>query len=293
LCDEGKKPSIRDNPEIRRTGESGIGMTRYVHGYSKREMRRLREQSAILSDLLHDGTRYEPGRRVLEAGCGVGAQSVILAARSPEARFTAVDLSAESIARAKAAVRSSGHAAGTFLRADIHALPFEDGAFDSVFVCFVLEHLDDPGAALRELKRVLRSGGDITVIEGDHGSCFWHPETAASRRVWECMIRAQALHGHDSRIGRRLTPLLRGAGFSVRRCGPRWVYGDALRPGLLDGMVNQIIVPMVQTAKERALAAGWADEAVWRRGIRDLERSGVPPEGTFFYTWFKAEAVKE
>lgn len=55
-------------------------------------------------------------------------------------------------------------------QADIFALPFESGSFDHVFVCFVLEHLSHPVEALAILGNVLRPGGSITVVEGDHGS---------------------------------------------------------------------------------------------------------------------------
>ncbi|NQT25220.1 methyltransferase domain-containing protein [candidate division KSB1 bacterium] len=267
-------------------------MSKYVHGYSKREAQRLKEQSEILERLLHDGNHFPAGANVLEAGCGVGAQSVILAKQSPEARFTSIDISPESLEKAEAAVHVQGHSHFTFQQADILHLSFEDNHFDFIFVCFVLEHLDDPDSALLELKRVLKSGGEITVIEGDHGSCFWHTETEASLKVWECMIRAQAVHGHDANIGRRIYPLLHKAGFDVHTSEPKWVYGDGVHAQLLDGMVNQIIVPMVQTAKVRSIEAGWVDEATWAQGIRELEASGDPPEGTFFYTWFKAKAVK-
>ena len=60
----------------------------YVHGYSDREAARLADQAGSLAELLHAGTRYAPGSAVLEAGCGVGAQTVILARNSPGARFT-------------------------------------------------------------------------------------------------------------------------------------------------------------------------------------------------------------
>ena len=73
----------------------------YVHGYSEREFERLRDQSGILESLLHSGTSYPAGSKVLEAGCGVGAQTRILAKISPDARITSLDISGESISKAK------------------------------------------------------------------------------------------------------------------------------------------------------------------------------------------------
>jgi SAM-dependent methyltransferase len=267
-------------------------MTKYVHGYSERETRRLQEQSEILEPILHEGTSYPEGSNVLEAGCGVGAQTLILARRSPGARFTSTDISRESLAAAKAAARHAGHTNVTFEHHDVLRLPHADEHFDHVFVCFVLEHLDDPPAALLELGRVLRRGGSITVIEGDHGSCFWHPETERSLRVWRSFVAVQRRLGHDPNIGRRICPLLVDAGFRLTHTSPRFVHGDARHQALLDGMVNKIIVPMCQTGREDAVAHGLIGEAEWQDGIADIERSGVPPGGTFFYTWFKAVGLR-
>ena len=138
----------------------------------------------------------------------------------------------------------------------------------------------------------MKTGGTLTVIEGDHGSCFWHPETEASLKVWECMICAQALYGHNANIGREVYPLLVESEFTIDSIEPRYVYGDGFRPKLLDGMVNQMIIPMVETANQRSLETGWVDEALWKQGITDLHAAGHPPTGTFFYTWFKAVGVK-
>ena len=57
--------------------------TSYVHGYDLRENIRLQDQASTLADLLHSDTFYPAGCRVLEAGCGVGAQTVTLAENSP------------------------------------------------------------------------------------------------------------------------------------------------------------------------------------------------------------------
>lgn len=66
----------------------------YVYGYDQRENTRLQDQASTLVELLHSDTFYPAGSRVLEAGCGVGAQTVTLAKNSPDApRMVYVDSS--------------------------------------------------------------------------------------------------------------------------------------------------------------------------------------------------------
>lgn len=264
----------------------------YVHGYSERETQRLYEQAEILEDILHSGTAFAAGAKVLEAGCGVGAQTRLLVKRSPDAVFTCIDVSEKSLATANRLKEQAGFRKVTFQREDIARLSFEDETFDHVFVCFVLEHLDATVAALTEFKRVLRTGGTITVIEGDHGSCFWRPETPESIAAWNGLITAQRNIGHDPNIGRRLTPLLTEAGFKLRTCEPAWLYADRLKPALRDGMVDHIIVPMVQSAEQQILTDKLVPKQVYEKGIADLSRVDQTEEGTFFYTWFKAVARK-
>ncbi len=267
-------------------------MNRYVHGYSERETQRLQEQSQILEDLLHSDTVYPAENNVLEAGCGVGGQTVILARRSPEASFTSIDISDDSLNKAKALIEEEDISNVFFKQASIMNLPYKDEYFDHVFVCFVLEHLSNPLEALGELKRVLRKNGSITVIEGDHGSCFWHPETSESLKVWDCMIKAQKDLYHDPLIGRKLYPLLQHAGFNIDYVVPKWAYTDSSSHDLTDGAINKIMVPMTQTARVQSIELGLITPDIWEKGIRDLEEVAVHPQGTFFYTWFKGVATK-
>ena len=267
-------------------------MTDYVHGYSSRETERLFDQAASVRELLHHDTRYEAGTRVLEAGCGVGAQTVTLARNSPAAHFVAIDVADDSLAEA-ASLIERGHLTNvTFRRADVYHLPFDEASFDHVFVCYLLEHVWDPPGALTALVRVLKPGGSMTVIEGDHGSCRWHPETDAARRAWQCLIDVQAALGGDSLIGRRLYPLLAGAGLTDVRVSPRMVYGDHSRPGVVDAFWARTIIPMVQGARDRAIETQLIDAETWTRGIRDLHQVINRTDGTFTYTFYKAVGTK-
>ena len=263
----------------------------YVHGYSAREEERLVDQASALSDLLHAGTRYPAGSRVLEAGCGVGAQTLALARNSPGARFTCVDVSAESLAAARARARDAGLANVTFQQADLFALPFPEASFDHVFLCFVLEHLARPADALAALVPRLRPGGTLTVIEGDHGSTFFHPDDADARRAVDCLVALQARAGGDALIGRRLYPLLSGAGLHEVTVAPRMVYVDASRPEWVQGFTLDTFTAMVEGVRERALAAGLVGEAAWDRGVAGLRRA-ASPDGVFCYTFFKGVGVR-
>ncbi|HPC27238.1 MAG TPA: class I SAM-dependent methyltransferase, partial [Candidatus Methanomethylicus sp.] len=120
----------------------------YVHGYSKRESMRLEDQANCLNDLLHHDTTFPDGSTVLEAGCGIGAQTVIVAPKNPGARFVSIDISEHSLRRAEALARSRGIRNVEFQVGDILDLKFPDGNFDHIFVCFVLEHLPRPAEAL-------------------------------------------------------------------------------------------------------------------------------------------------
>jgi ubiquinone/menaquinone biosynthesis C-methylase UbiE len=255
-----------------------VTATDYVHGYGPHETRRLSDQADTLASLLHAGTAYPPGSRVLEVGCGVGAQTRHLVDSSPGAHLTSIDVDAESLAKAREQVGEQVE----FRRADLYDI---DERFDHLFVCFVLEHLRDPRHALEHLRRILRPGGTITVIEGDHGSAFFHPDSAAAHRVIDCLITLQKAKGGDGLIGRRVEPLLTAAGYQNVRTRPCTVYADRTRPELVEGFTRNTFTAMVAGVRDEALAAGLVTETQWQHGIDALDGSE-----TFTYTFFKGEA---
>ena len=264
---------------------------KYVHGYSATESERLADQARTLTGLLHNDTKYPAGSKVLEAGCGIGAQTVILARNSPGALITSVDISEDSLERARETIRGEGITNVIFQQGNIFHLPFEPGSFDHIFVCFVLEHLDEPGRALECLRPLLKEGGSITVIEGDHGSAFFSPESAAAKKAIQCLVDLQMIAGGDALIGRRLFPLVTGAGFTDVHVSPRLVYVDASRPELVEGFTKQTFTAMVAGVRQEVIAGNMMSEKDWEQGIRDLYRT-CEPDGVFCYMFFKATARK-
>jgi ubiquinone/menaquinone biosynthesis C-methylase UbiE len=259
----------------------------YVHGYDHRENIRLQDQASTLVELLHSDTSYPAGSRVLEAGCGVGAQTVTLARNSPNALITSVDISETSLIEAKTRVAAAGLSNVQFELADIFNLPYGPDSFDHVFVCFVLEHLSQPVEALHTLKNYLKQGGTITVIEGDHGSVYFYPDSEAAHKAIQCQIELQRRAGGNAMIGRELYPLLRQAGFNSVCVSPRMVYVDSSRPELVDGFTKKTFTAMTEGIRESAIKAGITEQHLFEQGIRDLYRT-TETDGVFCYTFFKA-----
>ncbi len=82
----------------------------------------------------------------------------------------------------------------------MYVVPFQPASFDHIFVCFVLEHLPQPIRALQALKELLKDSATITVIEGDHGSAYFHPDSEATRKAIQCQVELQRRAGGDAQL---------------------------------------------------------------------------------------------
>ncbi len=262
----------------------------YVHGYDLKESLRLQDQASSLVELLHSDTAYAEGETVLEAGCGIGSQTVTLARNSPKARITSIDISDTQLAQARQAIEASGARNVTLQKADIFNLPFAPHSFDHVFVCFVLEHLPRPQEALLALKKMLKPGGTLTVIEGDHGSAYYHPRSDSAQEAIQCLVDLQAKAGGNSLIGRELYPLVSAAGFLNVQVSPRMVYADWSKPLLVEGFTRKTFTAMVEGVREPAIGSGLMSAEAFDRGIADLYRT-AESDGVFCYTFFKATGL--
>ena len=292
LAKAGALPAPADPLLLMKVIETMTMFEQYVHGYHDQENTRLHDQAGTLADLVHDGIVFPAGSKVLEVGCGVGAQTVELAHRNPDSLITSIDVSPESVARAERRTAAAGIANVEFAVADVHDLPWSEGVltagrFDHIFVCFLLEHLPRPVEALRALRRLLKPGGTLTVVEGDHGSTYFHPDSDAARAAIDCQVTLQRHAGGNALIGRQLYPLLTQAGLSAVRVEPRVVYADASRPDLVDGFIRKTFTAMINGVREPAVAAGLTTPEDFDRGVHDLERT-TEPDGVFCYTFFRA-----
>ncbi len=146
-----------------------------------------------------------PGRTVLEVGVGTG---LALPRYAPEKRIVGIDLSADMLALARRRVADLGlRNVEGLLEMDAEATEFADGQFDTAVAMFVASVVPNPRRLLAELRRVVRPGGNILLVNhfASEGGPRWWVERAmapASRRLgWHPDFAMQALFEPDEIAG--------------------------------------------------------------------------------------------
>jgi ubiquinone/menaquinone biosynthesis C-methylase UbiE len=262
-------------------------MSDYVHGYGTREQQRLVEQAEHWRHrLIADGTQLEPGTRLLDVGCGVGAVLAVLGQEFPGVRLFGVDIEPTQLDFARGHLERAGVEA-SLRQGDALDLPFEDASFDYVWMMWLLEHIQDAPAALREARRVLRPGGRITAIEVDYSTCHAEPSTPALEALFRAMVAGMAASGWSD-AGTRLPVWLHKAGFRDLDEGERifWWQGEDL------ASQANYAADVIESAVDALAEVADADEHELRSGLEDLRRLPELPEAGLGYVMHKSTAVR-
>ncbi|WEV28628.1 methyltransferase domain-containing protein [Streptomyces sp. 71268] len=230
----------------------------YVHGHHESVLRshtwRTAENSAgyLLPELT-------AGRAVLDVGCGPGTITADFAARVAPGRVTGVDAAGSVLDQARAVAAERGLDNVTYAVGDVYRLDFPDASFDVVHAHQVLQHVADPVAALREMRRVCRPGGVVAVRDADYAAMAWYPRVPALD-TWLAAYRAVArASGGEPDAGRRLLSWARRAGFTdVTASADTWCYATPDERAWWSGLwADRTLVPAY---RERVVAGGHATE---------------------------------
>jgi SAM-dependent methyltransferase len=223
----------------------------YTHGHHESVLRshewRTAENSAgYLLDAL------TPGTRVLDVGCGPGTITLDFARRVAPARVIGIDRADDVLARAQDAADAQGVTNVEFTTGDVYALAHDDASFDVVHAHQVLQHLTDPVAALREMRRVCAPDGVVAARDSDYATFTWWPEDPRLDRWLELYHAVARGNGAEPDAGRRILGWAHAAGFTdVTASASVWCYATEAERSWWGGLWA-----------DRILASAFADQAV-------------------------------
>jgi SAM-dependent methyltransferase len=204
------------------------------------------------------------GHRVLEVGCGTGVITGLLDALPGVREVVGVDPSVGLVARARQTAPDL-----RFEVADGRDLPFPDHSFDTVVFATTLCHVPQPELALREAWRVLTPSGRLLVYDGDYASAT--VALAEGDPLQNCVTTAVRRMVHDPWLVRRLTGLVRSAGF-----GP----GELRGHGYAEASDPAYAMTLVTVGAEALRAEGTITAETARALVAEAEARAA--EGRFF-----------
>lgn len=224
-----------------------------------------------------------PDLTLLDVGCGPGSITVDLAERLGPHRVRGVEITEDPLSQARASALERGVEV-EFAVDDVYALSDPDDTYDVTHAHQVCQHLSDPVAALREMRRVTRPGGVVAVRDADYAAFHWWPADVRLDR-WLELYHAVA-RGNDAEpdAGRRLLAWAHRAGFTeVTPSASVWCYATAQERAAWGGMwADRIHTGVGRMAVERGLATPDdldAIEQAWREWAAHPDGYFVIPHG--------------
>lgn len=195
------------------TSESG-----YVLGHADVEVQRLLLQGQLYNDYTEHALRLaglRPGMRVLDVGCGPGDVSFIAARLvGPTGTVLGVDAAPEMLELARARATEKGFSTVHFMQAAIDAIALDEPV-DAVIGRFILMHLPDPAASLRQLSNRVRPGGVIAFAENDITGTRSIPDIPLFGQVTAGIVRAFEAMGLSPQFGTTLHTIFADAGLGA------------------------------------------------------------------------------
>jgi len=196
----------------------------YTHGHHESVLRSHRWRTAENS-AAYLLPHLKSGATLLDIGCGPGTITAEFAALVTPGRVTALEVTEPALDLARAEIARRGLETVDFAVGDVHALDFADDSFDVVHAHQVLQHVGDPVATLREMRRVTRPGGIVAVRDGDYAAFTWFPELPELAE-WLALYQQVARgNGGEPDAGRRLLSWAHAAGFTdVTATSSTWCF---------------------------------------------------------------------
>lgn len=279
--------------EATRPPEAGRADSLYVHGTAPEEQRRLTRLNELLNRRSLDALELRGDERVLDVGAGLGQLSRAMARSG--ATVVGIERSEAQIAEAWRQAREAGETERLELRqGDALELPLEAaewGAFDVAHTRFLLEHVSDPLAVVRQMVLAVRPGGRIVLEDDDHDLLRLWPEPPGVETLWRAYMRIYDRLGNDPFVGRRLVSLLHEAGAQPVR-NQLIFFGACAGDGNFPWFALNLI-EILLGAETAIRETGGIDQQTFDSAIESIRTWSKRPDAAFWYAMSWAEGRRE
>jgi SAM-dependent methyltransferase len=222
------------------------------------------------------------GIHLLDCGSGPGSITCDLAELVAPGEVVGLDIQPAQVERGRTLARERGITNVRFEAGSIYALPFADVTFDAAFAHVVLVHLNDPLAALREMRRVLKPGGVVGIRDGNFSLWQIFPPTPLLEAWMALHLRVWKHNGGNPFYASHQRQLLLEAGFARSEASANFNMNGA---GSLakTQQAAEIITGFLRGSayRETAIGQGWVDQAGLDAMCAELQAWGERPDALY------------
>jgi ubiquinone/menaquinone biosynthesis C-methylase UbiE len=267
-----------------------MAKVKYLHGFDPTEQKRLIHQAEFLEPYVYSGIDLDFKERLLEVGCGVGAQSKILLRRFPKLKIDGLDISKEQLEVARQYLKKEISEKRISLhQQDAQEFTLDKPKYDAAFLCWFLEHVPDPLKVLKRVRKHLKPGAKIYCSEVFNQTLFIEPYSPAYLKYWFEFNDFQWSIGGHPFVGGMLGHYLKEAGFTDIQTEIRSFHFDSREPERRKEFVHYFY-QILLSAKDALMNEGRVTPEMLKKMDQEVERVKKAKDSVFFYAWMRATA---
>ncbi len=262
---------------------------KYMYADQHEEVTRLEAQAKANEKVTENELSImdlKTGMNVLDAGCGTGAASRMIARKVTPGKVHGIDMDPLFISEAMKLAKKEGITNIQFELGNVDELNLDDDTFDATYCRLVLMHVKDPVKTLIELKRVTRKNGIIAVSDNDDGGVITYPDIPKAMDAWSKYGKLAITEGSDRYIGRKLFSIFSQAGLKSINIFPFTVHVTQQTPDLLK-MAISVPVQIIESSKNDLINQGYITIQEYEEGMNDIQQflkhPGAFMMGTSFF----------
>jgi ubiquinone/menaquinone biosynthesis C-methylase UbiE len=246
---------------------------RYVRGGDSKEASRLETQAKVMNPVLEKQFEImglKPHMKVLDAGCGTGANTRLFSSRVFPEEVVGLDMDPVFIEEARKQAESEGIENVRFDVGNIDDMNYDDGSFDLSYCNLVLMHVNDPVKSVSELKRVTKKGGSVAASEVDYDAFIFFPPLPKFEEILLKLIEYSKTIGINRYMGRELFSVFSQAGLSSIDVHVTAMCWTQRNPEYLK-MTMYSFPHMLKTTKEEMINHGYITSEDFEEMLKEVD----------------------
>ena len=269
-------------------------MSTYIHGTHPEEQERLSLLNTLINDRCISLLDIAPGARIIDFGSGLGQFTMRMGMLTgPGGYCLGIERDTAQLTHARKDLQASGLTQIEYRQGNVEDINLgnEEGSFDLAHARFILEHVSHPEKVVQAMRRAIKSGGKVLLLDDDHDTMRLNPEPSEFKRLWTAYMQSYEALGNDPVVGRKLVSLLHHEGLHRIQNGVVF-FGDCAGTKTFQVYANNLL-GILEGSRDLMLKKNLIGPTEYTVGIKGIQEWSRMPDAALWYSinWASGERI--